>query len=86
MKISKTTINYAKKRNVALYLDDEGNFDFYASDFENQECSDIQYRLEDDVFVFVKQWNKELEDMPLYIRSELALREVINYISGVTRL
>ena len=86
MKISKTTINYAKKRYVAFYLDDEGNLDFYASDFENQECSDIQYRLEDDVFVFVKQWNKELEDMPLYIKNEKELREVINYISGVSQL
>lgn len=86
MNISKTTFNYAKKRNVALYLDDEGNLDFYAFDFENQECSDIQYRLEDDVFVFVKQWNKELEDMPLYIKNEKKLREVINYISGVSRL
>jgi len=79
--ISKTTKNFAEKREVVLYL---GNWDglqieLYASDYENAECSDLRYVMDEESgeFQLAHVWNTNLTDLPSRICNDKDLRSVM---------
>ena len=83
--ISKTTKNFAEKREVSAYLGnwDGLSIDIYASDYENTECSDLQYRMDEDSgdFQLAYVWNKNLTDLPNRISNDKELRVVIDMVA-----
>lgn len=82
MELSKTTLNFAEKRNLDLFINDEGVLDVSLMDDEGcTQESIIQYTVGEDGLHFVKQFDDRLEDMPNWIQNEIHLREVLTYIA-----
>lgn len=78
--ISKTTLNYASKRNVELYVTEDGNLDLIV-DPDNNTCSSCQYQVGDNEFFLVSVFSGDLEDMPYWVQGEWQLRQVIDYVA-----
>ena len=85
MNISKTTLNFASRRNIDLFINDGQILDISVMDGEGcTNESSVQYLFFDDELFFYKSFNSNLEDLPNWIQDEKQLRQVIQYISEVT--
>lgn len=80
MNISKTTINFANKRNVDLFIDDEKVLHLTV-DVENNDCTAVNYKIENDALFFNLKHDQRLEDLPQWIDSEKGLRQLIDYVA-----
>lgn len=83
MELSKTTLNFAEKRNIELFINEEGVLDISVMDEECcTDCSAVQYVVsEEGDFTFQASFSDQLEDLPYWIRDEKHLREVIEYVA-----
>lgn len=88
MTISKTTHNFANKRKMDVYLNDDNQV--YISTYSEEhgtDASTVQYQFNDDgSFSFVELFEKHIEDLPAFIRDEKHLREVVAYVAQETKL
>ncbi|MNF74857.1 hypothetical protein D3C85_1093180 [compost metagenome] len=81
MQISKTTLNYASKRNIEVVIE-EGIAFFYESD---NDCEPMfTYNVESDGLhykgnIYLKQEVKE--ELPAWIKDEKHLRQVIDFLA-----
>jgi hypothetical protein len=80
MNISKSTINYATRRDVEL-LELDGEIHFTVNAEEN-ECTSVVYRIDDEQLTFVKNFDNSLEDLPAHIGDEVKLKELIRYLAA----
>ncbi len=83
MNVSKTTINFAARRNIELIVD-ENSITFHQLEDECGEPALI-YSIEDDgVFFKANIWlsASTKEELPHWIKDEQNLRQVIEFISS----
>lgn len=86
MKLTKTTENYAKARNLAVTVEDLGNYCFVAVWEADNDCEWLfSYRMEDNGSfswrgnVYLDQAIKE--ELPATLADEAALRRVLDYVA-----
>jgi hypothetical protein len=83
MKISKTTLNYAAKRDIELVVD-ENLVSFYHVDDDSEPS--FTYRNEKDGLFFMGNvWlnQKDKEELPSWIKDEKHLREMVDFIAPI---
>jgi len=84
--ISRTTTNYAEKRDLDITTYQEGKYDFiwiWEAD-EEMEALVMYYANEDGSFTYFKNVTLALNikaELPAHIRDEKHLREVLDFIS-----
>lgn len=89
MNISKTTHNFAEKRGMDVYLDDDGRVSISVCSAEGEIDSASAVYLVDEEnggLYFVACYEKQIEDLPAYIFSEKQLRDVVLFISKETNI
>lgn len=90
--MNKTTINYAKRRDMDVTIAPYAVGSNYRSvdmveiwSGDNDMEPEVLYRVNDDgTYTLYTRLNWDLEDMPLTIWNEQGLRRVIDYIAAVT--
>lgn len=81
MNITKTTINFATKRNIELVID-EDKVAFYNMNDDSEPM--FFYAIQENALFFKTNiWLSQLvaEELPYWIKDEKHLREVIQYLS-----
>ena len=86
MEISKTTFNFAEKRNIEIMVMDSeegGILDIsFVDEDGNCDESTAQYSIDDNNELFFHtSFNSNLEDLPKCVKNEKQLRELIGYIA-----
>ena len=78
MEISKTTYNFAGRRNIELYEMD-GELHFTVNPDEN-ECSSAVYEIASDKLHLARCFEPCIGDLPVWIEDEATLRNAIQQI------
>ena len=82
MDISKTTINFATKRNVELVID-EDSISFYPLDDDSGEPAFVYSNTQRGMFYKSNIWlsQKVKEELPYWIVDQTQLRKLINFVA-----
>ena len=80
--LSKTTTNYAERRNIELWVDGDNELSISIIEEDGHvECAEVVYSVQGGEFFFVRNHNNKLEDLPHWIQDEEGLRALVDYIS-----
>ncbi|EKH9208433.1 hypothetical protein NB550_12245 [Vibrio parahaemolyticus] len=82
MKVSKTTINYAERRNIELVIDDE-SISFFPLNDDSGEPAFVYSIQESGLFFKANIWldSTVKEELPHWIMNEKMLRNVLSFVS-----
>lgn len=82
MKISKTTINFASRRNIELVIDDD-SISFFPLNDDNGEPAFVYSIQESGLFFKANIWLESAvkEELPHWIMNEQMLRNVLSFVS-----
>ncbi|MDD9179241.1 MULTISPECIES: hypothetical protein [Aliivibrio] len=82
MKVSKTTINFASRRNIELVIDDE-SISFFPLNDDSGEPAFVYSIQESGLFFKANIWLKSAvkEELPRWIMNEQMLRNVLSFVS-----
>ncbi|MEZ9619578.1 hypothetical protein AB4264_24110 [Vibrio sp. 10N.261.55.B8] len=84
MKVSKTTINFASRRNIELVIDND-SISFFPLNDDNGEPAFIYSIQESGLFFKANIWleSSVKEELPRWIMNEQMLRNVLSFVSPV---
>ncbi|WP_045405078.1 hypothetical protein [Vibrio jasicida] len=84
MKVSKTTINYAERRNIELVIDDE-SISFFLLNDDSGEPAFVYSIQESGLFFKANIWLEPAvkEELPHWIMNDQMLRNVLSFVSAV---
>lgn len=82
MKVSKTTINYAERRNIELVID-EDSISFFPLNDDSSEPAFIYSIQDSGLFFKANIWLEPAvkEELPHWIMNEKMLRNVLSFVS-----
>ena len=79
--LSKTTTNYAERRNIELWVDGDMVHFMHFDEDGHIEMADLVYNIQDGGFFFDHKNFDELEDLPQWVQDEKHLRLVVDYVA-----
>ncbi|HDM8069015.1 hypothetical protein LCS78_11405 [Vibrio harveyi] len=84
MKVSKTTINFASRRNIELVIDDD-SISFFPLNDDSGEPAFVYSIQESGLFLKANIWLESdvKEELPHWIMNEQMLRNVLSFVSPV---